>query len=364
MDDEQVPHLEMLPQLWTDMQEVLTKLKYCGSTSLWMKKNRLFGLIGKQYADVQNGKNLFWIHLRILAFAGYLPRYTSRDKKGQPTCFNDKTKKLTTKWCQICKVGLHPCNNCFRVIKFIGTPTSSEIPNPTGFTDFTIHHSSSSVIRSNFKGPDFTKYLLPLVLFGTNPICFLPKFIQRIIDVPQQDNRTKVQALLDAIYGKQVIAQKQLWLAPTHDDNTRISLTKKIKLNKHNTVGIQKGKYYVWGFNCNHALKWHHLQLNDYVLFGNTWNGFNMLGKVQSKFIWINNEASNVFEYFSKAGIWLYGFTIVFEPVNFLIPGSDMQEILFENSKNGNTHYQTQTKLKGSILASVKNKLRQQGVVF
>jgi hypothetical protein len=350
--EELVPYLEMLPQTWQSIQDVFSKLNHTIlNDSIWMKKSQLFQLAGKPYLTIENGAKLFWIHLRILALAGNLPRYGSRNNKGIRLCFNTDTKSLTTKWCKsCCSLSCNSnCKKCVKVIRFLKSTHDPSKPNPNDFADFVIKHSSSNVVHSSFKGEDFTKYLLPLVFGQDKPKIFIPVFLQLILD-SNMSYFSKVQAMLNGIYGKRT--EKNLWIAPTHDDNDRISLTKPIKLTDKNSIGIPNGKYFVWGFNCNHVSKWHGLNVGDFVLFGNTHNGFYRLGKVQEKFIWLDDSSSDVFAYFSTAGIWLYGFTIVFEPIDFFIPGSDM------NSITG-FHYQSQCKLKSDVKIEIASKYPQ-----
>ncbi len=355
--EEPVPHLDMLPQTWESIQDVFKQLNHTIlNNSSWIRKKRLLQLAGKPYLKMENGSKLFWIHLRILALGGNLPRYGSRNDKGIRVCFNSKKRQLTTQWCKkCCSLSCNAkCDECVKVIRFIKLPKPEILPpNPQDFTDFTIQHSSYSVLRSNFKGDDFTRYLLPLALgYTSNEKCFIPRFIQVILDSPLTDFG-KVLGMLDGIYGKQKLAkQANLWIAPTHDDNDAISLTKPIKLTNHNTVGIATGKYFVWGFNCKHVSKWNNLQLNDYVLFGNTHNGFHRMGKVQKKFIWINDASCDIFSYFSTAGIWLYGFTITFEPIDFFIPGFALNAIT-------GFHYQSQCKLKTNVKNDIAKKYPQ-----
>jgi hypothetical protein len=351
--EEPVPHVDMLPKTWESIQELFKKLNHTSlNDSIWMKKNKLLQCCGKPYLQIKNGSKLFWIHLRILAQAGNLPRYGSRNNKGIRMCFNNKKKKLTTTWCKLCSSLLcnSKCNQCVKVIRFLKSPHEQTKPNPLDFSDFMIKHSSDTIVHSHFKGEDFTKYLLPIVLKEKHSEVFIPRFLQVILDSNMSAFAT-VQTMLNGIYGKRKSCGN-LWIAPTHDDNDHISLSKPIKMTNENSIGLLGGRYFVWGFNCKHVSKWHDLQTNDYVLFGNTRNGFYRLGKVQHKFVWINDASSDVFAYFSTAGIWLYGFTIVFEPVQFLIPGIEM------NSFTG-FHYQSQCKLKPDVKKKIAAKYPQ-----
>jgi hypothetical protein len=136
---------------------------------------------------------------------------------------------------------------------------------------------------------------------------------------------------------------KFLWIAPTQRDNAQTGLTDGVKLDDENCIGpncLYGNYHFVWGFNAGCVAKWHTLQKNDLIIFGNAKQGFTILGEVKHKFIWLPGKSDKVFSYASPSGkAWLYGYTLQILSRNLNITSKEQSDLC------GGIKYQTQTRL-------------------
>lgn len=289
--------------------------------------------------------HLYWEHLRILASDGYLPKFTSKNNHAKRMCFNSQLGMFTDVWCERCLKG-KKCDNCHLAIRFkaqkkILRNSHIEVSRqPQLDTEPSLHTSS-------FKGVEFTNHLLPFILYNIPSPCYLiPQNLRNVVADKALTTLTKVQKLLHIVYVdeqktvqdvKSVLESAAVWIAPTREENARVSLLHTIHLSNENCFkDVADGFYNVWSFNSHDVYKWHTLQTGDMVLFGNARYGFGKLGKVIGKFIWRNNFASNIYDYTNS---WLYGFILNMETQReFNIPSWRMRQIF-------RCHFQSQTRV-------------------
>jgi hypothetical protein len=335
---ERLPHPELLDELWKAIAALLPKVKSDRyQDSLWFEKEKLFACVGRNYRGLENGRVLFWQHLKILARAHSVPRFTTRNKLGKNMCI--KSGKVGSKWCATCDSGTRTCGQCMPAIRFVKPDYDFEAPNSKELAQILVPKIPVEIPRPHFKSAEFARYLLPRITgCSIAPDCFLPRFVERILE-SENNELAKTHDLLNGIYGIRRKRLPAIWIAPTQEDNEATSLDKKIVLNASNNFGLPNGHYYVWGFNASMVAKWHTLKMGDYIVCGNTRHGFNNLGRVSGKFIWKNEASSKIFDYTSPSGhAWLWGFTMNMRPIS--ISGDEMREIVGE-------YYQTQTRLRG-----------------
>ncbi len=390
----------LLAETCTLMQDVLEKsLKWSKKKdSIWVTKKALFKMAGGAYKKKMGaaGEPLFWRHLRVLHVGKYLPKFTSKNTNGNPICFNAANKGFSDVWCKKCakstKVESEKCKDCFMAVRFSklkpGQTLLSKVPQIAQFHEVLSRTNSSSTDEgiprqySTFKGEEFTKYLLPRALgLKVSDNCMIPRIYSAILE---QENLTplfKIKQLLCSIYDvakpvqpkvapsvnkdtgvvyvKDALqptlktsvhemvddepeasdAGSRMWIAPAKKCNAQIGLGKKVKLTNKNSVGVPVGFFHVWGFNCADVYKWHSLQSGDFVLFGNTRDGFCRMGTVKAKFVWKSDEASQIFEFVNGEKPWLYGFTLdMITVIKFELTGSQLRDII-------GCSYQTQSRL-------------------
>ncbi len=313
--------------------------------SIWVTKTTLFKLAGQSYKKFDDhGKYLFWNHLRALSVTKCLPKFTTRNVAGKPLCFHSAFNLFSDIWCEKCsKLDdlMNKCDECLSVVRFLklkpGIKLSlyKTLKSRPVLLKPTVVRIQKEILT--FKGFNFTKHLLPRVLGTTiSEDCFIPLKYQKVLHNSALTPIVKINQLLDFIYpilktdiikltsvttdvlqiNQDVILpetnvdQSRVWIAPVRECNAQISLSNKIHLTEKNSVGVRFGKYHVWGFNAADVHKWHILQPNDYVVFGNTRHGLLRFGTVCGKFVWKAGESSCTFSYENNEKPWLYGFTV------------------------------------------------------
>lgn len=410
---------KLLVDTYLSVQDLLlTSFKWTSAKhSTWVTKRTLFRLAGKAYKTLENGQSVFYKHLKALGEHGYLPRFTTKNASGKRMCYNKQVTGFSDVWCKTCSKPQNKaaCSQCLLAIRFCKLKPRckllSKLPKVSEFRAALSQPAPSIPIMefSNFKGDDFTKYLLPRVLgLEVNDNCLIPDNMRDILTNAALPPIVKMEKLLDIVYHSKpdhpkldtdkpsvpvslslsseynesgvqmqykqmqykqdvtkpvtsvirepVPKKPSVWIAPTRECNARISLSRKVKLTKENSCGVPQGKYHVWGFNESDVYKWHTLQKGDYVLFGNTHDNFRRLGRVNGKFVWLKSIAGEVFEYEAEEKKWLFGFILHMETrTPFSIFGEDVQKIL-------GFSYQSQNVLTDDKAAEIVGVLGRAGV--